>query len=73
MNGKKEERRIYNLTFDEVFREFDSSEKGLSEKDAKERLKEFGKNKLEKKRKNICGKVTGGKVWMLVRSRPGGA
>ncbi len=40
------EKAYYQMSVKEVFREFDTSENGLSEKEASQRLKKYGKNQL---------------------------
>jgi potassium/sodium efflux P-type ATPase len=42
-------KQIYNLSADEVLKKFSASANGLSEKEAKKRLAEYGPNKIEKK------------------------
>jgi len=44
-------KEIYNLTLDEVLRKFSAHPGGLSAGEAAKRLKEYGPNKIEKKRK----------------------
>ena len=44
------EKQIYNLTAEEIFAKFESSPKGLTSKEAEKRLKELGKNVVERKR-----------------------
>ena len=47
---QKKLKEAYKLEVSEVFKILKTSEKGLSEKEARERLKTFGKNKLEEKK-----------------------
>ncbi|MEI7890977.1 MAG: cation-transporting P-type ATPase [bacterium] len=43
------EKQIYNLTVEEILQKFEVSAKGLSSAEAQKRLKEYGKNAVEKK------------------------
>lgn len=67
----KENKNIYNLTPGEVLKKFDTSFQGISEEEAKKRLKEFGPNKLQKKQnwkwlKLIFGQFNDALVWILL-------
>ena len=62
---------IYNLTADEVLAKFSSCKDGLSEEEAKKRLKEYGPNQLREKRnwkwiKLISNQFNDALVWILL-------
>jgi P-type Ca2+ transporter type 2C len=65
------QKNIYNLTPDEVLQKFNTSFQGLSEEETKKRLKEFGKNQIEKKQnwkwlKLIFNQFNDALVWILL-------
>ena len=43
------EKETYNLSADEVLKKFSATTAGLKQKEAEERIKEFGSNEVEKK------------------------
>jgi potassium/sodium efflux P-type ATPase len=64
-------KNIYNLSIPEILKKFSTTEKGLSEEEAKNRLKEFGRNILQKKAnwkllKLIWGQFNDALVWILL-------
>jgi len=64
-------KNIYNLSVAEILKKFSTTEKGLSEEEAKNRLKEFGQNKLQKKvswrwLKLIFNQFNDALVWILL-------
>lgn len=64
-------KNIYNLTAREIFEKFSTSEKGLTDIEAKKRIKEFGLNKLQKKTswkwlRLICNQFNDALVWILL-------
>lgn len=67
----KENKNIYNLNTEEVLEKFNTSLQGLSEEEAKKRLKEFGKNQIQKKQnwkwlKLIFNQFNDALVWILL-------
>lgn len=68
---KKSNLEIYNLSPKEVFEKFSSTKSGLSEAEAKNRLKEFGKNLIKRKNnwrwpKMIINQFNDVLVWILL-------
>jgi len=68
---KQEDKNIYNLTPEEVLKKFSTSLQGLSEDETKKRLKEFGRNILQKKQqwkwlKLIFSQFNDALVWILL-------
>jgi magnesium-transporting ATPase (P-type) len=68
LGGKKQ---IYNLTPEEVLKKFNSNQDGLSLDEAKNRLTEFGENKITKKQnwkwlKLIFAQFNDALVWILL-------
>ncbi|MDO8241064.1 MAG: cation-translocating P-type ATPase [Candidatus Moranbacteria bacterium] len=64
-------KNIYNMSVAEILKKFSTTEKGLSEEEAKNRLKEFGQNKLQKKAswrwlKLIWNQFNDALVWILL-------
>ncbi|MFA5871338.1 MAG: cation-transporting P-type ATPase [Parcubacteria group bacterium] len=62
---------IYNLSPKEIFRKFSTSLDGLLDKEAGERLKEYGPNRIEKKQRWRWAKLAGHQfndalVWILL-------
>jgi len=67
----KNKKQIYNFTSEEVLKKFSSSQDGLSEDEAKIKLKEFGENKIAKKQnwkwlKLILAQFNDALVWILL-------
>ena len=50
-------KKIYQMKLDEVFKEVDSSQNGLSSKEAKERLSTYGENTLKEKNKKSAFRI----------------
>lgn len=50
-------KKIYQMKLDEVFKEVDSSQNGLSSKEAKERLSTYGENALKEKNKKSAFRI----------------
>ena len=68
---KQKRKRNYNLAPEEICRKYDSSPAGLSEEEAKRRLKRYGKNEIRKKQnwkwlKIILGQFNDALVWILL-------
>lgn len=64
-------KQIYSFTFEEVLKKFNTSVQGISENEAKKRLKEIGPNKLQKKAnwkwlKLIFNQFNDALVWILL-------
>src|SRR3989344_3518294 len=67
----KQNKNIYNLTPAEVLKKFNTSFQGISEEEAIKRLKEFGRNKIDKKQnwkwaKLILDQFNDALVWILL-------
>lgn len=67
----RNQKNIYNLTPGEVLKKFSASSNGLSEDEAKKRLKEFGRNVIQKKArwkwaKLIINQFNDALVWILL-------
>ena len=65
------QKKIYNLTIEEVLKRFDARQDGLSVEQAQKKLKEFGENKLAKKQnwkwlKLILAQFNDALVWILL-------
>lgn len=68
---KQKDKNIYNLTVEEVLKKFNASFQGLTDEEAKKRLKEFGPNKLQKKQqwkwlKLVFNQFNDALVWILL-------
>ncbi|MDQ1284366.1 MAG: P-type Ca2+ transporter type [Patescibacteria group bacterium] len=68
---KKNKKQIYNLTLAEIFLKYDSSENGLAEDEAEKKLRECGRNQIQKKRSWKWVKLVGNQfndalVWILL-------
>ncbi len=64
-------KQIYNLALDEVLEKFSANAGGLSDEEAKKRLKEYGPNKIEKKHgwrwaKLVLHQFNDALVWILL-------
>lgn len=64
-------KNIYNLSISEILQKFSTTEKGLAEAEAKERVKEFGRNILQKKTnwkwlRLIWNQFNDALVWILL-------
>ncbi|MFA5962159.1 MAG: cation-transporting P-type ATPase [Parcubacteria group bacterium] len=69
--GGKNKKQIYNLSPEEILKKFGSSLEGLSVDEAKQKLQEFGENKLIKKQnwkwlKLIFAQFDDALVWILL-------
>lgn len=69
--NKKNTKNIYNLTPREIINKFSTRSVGLNDKDAEDRLREFGFNKIEKKTrwrwiKLILNQFNDALVWILL-------
>jgi Ca2+-transporting ATPase len=67
----KQNKDIYNLTIKEVLKKFNTSLQGISEEEARKRLKESGSNKLQKKGqwkwlKLVFNQFNDALVWILL-------
>ncbi|HEX8974494.1 MAG TPA: cation-transporting P-type ATPase [Patescibacteria group bacterium] len=64
-------KQTYNLTKEEIFEKFSCSEKGLSSEEVAKRLKQFGKNAVQKKRNwsaltLLKNQFNNALVWILI-------
>lgn len=69
--SKQNEKQNYNLTLKEIFRRYNSTFSGLTDKDAIGRLKIYGKNEIKKKQdwkwpKLILNQFNDALVWILL-------
>jgi len=67
----KKTKNIYNLNVEEVLKKFNTSLQGLSEETAKERLREFGKNMIQRKQnwkwlRLVWNQFNDALVWILL-------
>ena len=48
-----DEKQIYNKSLNDLYKEFNTNENGLSLNEVRSRLDKCGKNKLEERKKNL--------------------